>query len=137
MSLPFILLVAVAVAVGAAGIVQERCRRGALVRARAALSEEELYERHYRSSGIPKDAILGAWRDVAECLAVDAGKLRPEDRLRALHTGAGLPQTDMDDLDVMIRVASRQSGVEPTAPLETVDEVVRFLAAASWSRRKE
>lgn len=126
-----LVVIGTGVALGLIGLVHERRKRRALLSGRPVMGESDLWERYYRASGLPKEAVLAAWRDIANCLAVDPEKLRPQDRLAVLHTGGALPQTDMDDLDVMVRMASRRSGLEPPASLDTVDAVVRFLTAAS------
>ena len=126
-------VVVAAVVAGSVAVYYERRSRRRLFRGRPRLSDEEIYAQFYHSSGIPKGKILPAWHDIAQCLSVDPGLLRPTDRLSWLNTGVGLPQTDIDDLDVMIRFASRQSRILP-GELQTIDDVVRYLNGARAGR---
>jgi hypothetical protein len=109
------------------GIYFERRKRRSLLRHRTALTVSEIYDEFYKSTGFSREIISIVWQEIASCLAVNPSHLRPSDRIDWLNTGRGLPQSDVDDLDVIVRIASRRSGLTP-GELTTVDDVVRFLA---------
>lgn len=47
---------------------------------REVLSMDAIYERFFGSKGLPKEAVVELWNEVARPLGIDPGRLRPTDR---------------------------------------------------------
>jgi len=118
---------------GAYMMVRERRLRNASLGERPSLSEDQIYDEFYASSGLPRELVVRAWKETAGTLHIDAGKLRPSDEVKQLAAGGLQLQSDIDDLDVWLRVLSRKSRQNPDR-LETIDDVVRFAALCFGQR---
>jgi hypothetical protein len=47
---------------------------------RAELKPDEIYARFFSEKNLPKGLVLELWNEVANCLRLSSGKLRPSDR---------------------------------------------------------
>ena len=113
-----------------AKFIERICRRSR-IRARSHLSDDELYAEFYNTSEFPKTIIIRVWREVAELLHIDPGKLRPSDKITDFRSKIYQFQSDVDHLDTWVRMI-RKGDNERAAPLYTIDDVIRFV---SRSRR--
>ena len=64
------------------------------------LSNEEIYQRFFENSGLPEDAVISAWTELAEFLELPTGKLRPADRFA--HELAPPKGHEYDDPSLMV-----------------------------------
>lgn len=122
----FVLFV-VTVAFGFLGKRFERTSRQEMLQDRADLSDDQIYQQFYLSSGIPKCKILDSWHDLADLLHVDSGRLRPDDRIIDLKGLVVTLESDIEDLAIEIGSRARRNSPKPD-DLETVDGVVRYFA---------
>jgi hypothetical protein len=111
-----------------------RAGRRRMVGTRESLSEEEIYNRYYRDSGIPFGPFCDTWRLVAHDLRVEPGKLRPDDALDALN---GIPAWvdgwsstfgDAHRLSDRMEDAAMDASTTWEREPETLDDVIRYLA---------
>lgn len=98
---------------------------------RESLASEEIFERFYSSSGLPKDNVIRLWLCVAETLKLDAGKLRPTDSFDVeLSPVDGFPTPDeLNDLtDFYKSEWNKLGGVGDPPKIATLDEFIRVLS---------
>jgi hypothetical protein len=72
--------------------------RRALCRQRETLSEDVIYDRFFRDSGIPREQIVEVWNLVARAVGLPPGKLRPDDRFGETIGSCGLTDTSIEAL---------------------------------------
>lgn len=98
------------------------------LQSRSNLSDDMLYTQFYSSTGIPKEALLQAWKRIASLLHCQSGQLRPQDTLREL---AGIPQwlgnlnSDLDDIAYEIAIHIKDARLNEE--IKTVDDVIFAL----------
>jgi len=98
---------------------------------RESLSDEQIYERFYRTAGIPKDQVLEAWHRAASTIEVPSGLLRPTDRFdNELSAVPGWHFYD-DGLDILLAHTARELGIpadQIAGKIETLDALVRLVS---------
>jgi hypothetical protein len=104
-------------------------RRRSFLAARGNMGLDDIFREFYADAGIAEHAVVQAWREVAECLGVNAGQLRPADRLSDLRGVSTLFESDVDDLGLILWRHSITTKTIQRMP-ETIDGVVRLLALA-------
>lgn len=120
-----LVLMSATVAWGAIALILERRIRRRAIESRPRLSDNEIFGQFYEQSGLAEDAVLHVWHEIASALHVDAGKIRPSDRMLQYRSKVFQPQSDLDSLDEWLCMLSRKSRLNP-GKLDTIDDVVRF-----------
>lgn len=130
----------VVVVVGIIGliIVERHTKREKLSRfkERNNIPEEEFYNKFYLSSGLPKDLVLAALREVAEVLELPQGLLRPDDRFD--REFAPVKGSEMDDPRYSLEtiIYSKLKKLDSNTNLSTIhtlDDLIRRLVTAQMN----
>jgi len=101
---------------------------------RPALTEDQIWDRYYRDSGLRKKEVFVLWREIAAWLRVPADRMRPEDKLvRDLSPPGFLSFVDTVQLENLTEVSVERmqaTGRNPDeiSEIETVDDYVRAFA---------
>ncbi|MFA5794919.1 MAG: hypothetical protein WC980_07650 [Candidatus Brocadiia bacterium] len=114
-----------------------RSRRRAYLRGREILSTSEIYDRFYNGSNVPQDAFYAAWNEIAKVLGVNAGQIRPDDKMINLKTGADSAPLE-SDLEWLIIDSIRWRPKHAPEPnkLLTLNDVVRLLVLSKAKANK-
>ncbi len=104
----------------------ERKHRRGKLKDRPVLSDADIISRFYSGYDIQKDAIIDFWHRISEILHVDAGKLRPDDKLIDLRGTRFSLFNDLDVLEHFIKSQIRKGAKGPEKS-ETIDNVIRYL----------
>ena len=109
-----------------------RNQRKRLIKDRPFLSDDEIYVQFYSESGIPKEFVLKIWYDISDALSIktDRGKLRPNDKMEDLSAWDDGELTESNMEYYLITNSHSNSNIE-LEDLETIDEVIKFLAKES------
>ena len=96
---------------------------------REALSNDEIYQRFYSSSGLDKNAVIEVWWEIAHVLHAPADRLRPTDRFGKDVGTYWITSEELDALHAVAQQRARRQGLSVEfASIETVDDYVRNLA---------
>jgi hypothetical protein len=99
---------------------------------REALSDDEIYQRFYVSSGLDQDSVIEVWHEIASILHAPAARLRPSDRFGEDVGAYWITSEELDALGVAAEQRAKREGLSvELASIETVDEYVSKLAARS------
>ena len=100
-----------------------------LLEDREALTDDEIYQRFYASSGLEREAVAGLWHEVAHILRVPADRLRPTDEFGKDIGAYWITSEELDVLgETARRRANRKGAAVDLASIRTVDDYVRQLA---------
>lgn len=104
-------------------------KAAALLEGRESLTDDEIYQRFYASSGFEKAAVIELWHEVARVLRAPAGQLRPTDKF---GKEVGTYWITSEELDVLGATAqqraNRQEIAIDLASIQTVGDYVKQLA---------
>lgn len=107
---------------------------------RAELSLEQIYGEFLASKNLPKDLACELWNEVATCLCLPSGKLRPTDRFdRELVAPKGW-EFDDEILDVQWAAERRlkQSGSQADlSHIKTVADYVEFFCGLAGRKNDQ
>ena len=104
---------------------------------REALSDDEIYQRFYASSGLDKAIVIEIWHEVAHVLRVPAERLRPTDRFGKDVGAHWITSEELDALGVLAQQRAKRQGLPiDLASIETVDDYVNKLAARSCGNQR-
>ena len=111
----------------------ERIVRQQRLRSRLCYSDRAIYTLYYEREGMPKRDLNDAWHEAARILSVDAGRLRPNDRLcgeLGLHRSV---RGSCSDVGMLLRHVTGKlaaKGLPQPDRFETFDDIVRSLIVA-------
>jgi hypothetical protein len=104
---------------------------------RERLSDEQLFDRYFKMLGVPKETVLNEWRQVAKCLGVPAGLMRPTDRFDTeLYPVPGWHFYD-DDLEILFAQTARRLQLpidQLVAKVKTLDDYIRLTATPAHNQ---
>lgn len=106
---------------------------------RESLSLEEIYSRFYETTNLDKEYFLLYWREVANLLSLEAGRLRPSDRFdKELRPVEDQELGDeLEDLHEFLYLESQEKCIDYVPErLKTIDDVVRLLAGQADTLRR-
>ena len=106
----------------------ERMHRRNKIRHRPIIPDDDIYSHFYSSSEFSKDVIIKLWSQISKILHVDAGKLRPDDKIIDLRGLRLSLNTDLDELEAFIASQVKSDASEPKS-LERLDDIVRYIAS--------
>jgi len=97
---------------------------------RPEMSEEEFFSIYYKESGIAKEIVSEVLMEVSNAIAIPAAKIRPSDRfdyelapVKGWEFGDGIVE-----IDWFVRREMKKAGVHKPAQLQTVDDLIRYVA---------
>ena len=111
----------------------ERAFRRRRLQDRTPHTYHAIYQLYYADSGIPEHVVTDIWRDVAGVLHVEAGRLRPGDRIvgsLGYHKKLRSSRSDIEALLKLVHARMEDGNLHDVRRLHTLDDVVRGLAAA-------
>ena len=100
---------------------------------REALSPDDIYERYFAGTGMPRERVVAVWLEIAQLLRLDAGKLRPSDRFDSelAPVEGHLVEDELSDIEDLLH---RRFGRKYRECLpESMDDLVRLLLQESVS----
>lgn len=96
---------------------------------REALSEDEIYQHFYATSGLSKAAVSDVWHEVAHVLQVPGEHLRPSDILGKDIGSHWITSEELDALGVVAQKRAKRQGIAiDLESIKTIDDYVRHLA---------
>ena len=104
---------------------------------REELTTEEIYNKYFSDKGIPKDAMIRLWDELADCIELPKGKLRPMDRFdRELAPEKGFEYDDpINGVFYLMKKKSQKYGLKlEYEKLETIADYIQFFGN-SWDTR--
>ena len=110
-----------------------RRKRKSRFQDRSPLDDALFYERHYRSSGLPKEIVISLRHELASAYEIDSAKLLATDRfseeLAVVH-GWEYVDDAPDELFLLNRDREKRLGVKiPLAEFKTADDYIRTIAS--------
>lgn len=101
----------------------------ALLEEREDLTNDEIYQRFYVSSGFEKTEVIELWHEVARVLCAPPGRLRPTDKFGKEIGVYWITSEELDALGAMAQQRAKLRGISvDLASIRTVDDYVKRLA---------
>jgi len=96
---------------------------------REDLHDEEIFRRFYETSGLKREAVLDVWHEVARCLKLRPGQLRPSDEFGRSFGRTWLTSDALEELEQYAkrRMRTFDRDVDLTH-IRTVDDFVRAFS---------
>ena len=96
---------------------------------RNSLSNEEIYDKFYSSSGLDKGLVIELWHEIAKALRVPAQKLIPTDAFGKDVGAYWITSESLDHLSELARKRSEMLGLSTDlSSIKTVDDYVKAFA---------
>ena len=102
-----------------------RIRVPANLRNREALSDDEIWSKFYKGTDLDRTDVLELWSEIADCLRIDKGRMRPSDSIARDLTLDRVIQPRIEDLtEAATSRARRRNKRIDLGQLETVQDYV-------------
>jgi hypothetical protein len=103
------------------------CKR-ARFKDRENLTCEEIYNRYFSNSGLPREKVIALWMQIAKELKLESGRLRPTDRFDKELSPVLNNEDELADLEDLIHFdfKDRREEVKKVKPKD-LNELIRTL----------
>ena len=99
------------------------------LRRREVLRPDDIWLKFYRESSFDRDSVLELWQEVATCLRIEMGRMRPDDHLVDDLNTQGIIQPLLENLrDAAIDRAARIDHKVDIEAIETLNDYVNAFA---------